>query len=54
MPRTILNYANGQAFPGGGGDEEHFEVIGDEVRRANLAELYPGKSGVDDNLNIND
>ena len=40
LPRTILNYANGQSF------EEHFEVtVAGEVSRVDLAKLFGGKTG---------
>ena len=38
LPRTILNYANGQSF------EEHFEVtVAGEVSRVDLAKLFGGE-----------
>ena len=38
LPRTILNYANGQSF------DEHFEVtVAGEVSRVDLAKLFGGK-----------
>ena len=40
LPRTILNYANGQSF------EEHFEVIDDKVSRVDLEKLFGGKTGL--------
>ena len=37
LPRTILNYANGQSF------DEHFEVtVAGEVSRVDLAKLFGG------------
>ena len=38
LPRTILNYANGQSF------DEHFEVtVAGEVSRVDLAKLFGGE-----------